>query len=585
VAPFDPENRIIFGPGVLTGTPVPTASRTTVTTLCPGGTMVSPNLGEYIGTEIRHAGYDNIIIQGKADKPVYLYLHDDIVEFRDAGNVWGKKIIETQQLIKKEIGNPDAAVACIGPAGENMVSFACVRSGIQATAGRGGAGAIMGSKNLKAIAVRGKHGIEIAKMTEFLESARETSQMLMSHPVLQTPVPKMSPLAMELNDSPNKRGVSTFGNWEDVDWGEIGAENFVPSEGGVEYYNKYYIARVGCNGCPISRCYRICDDPEAGIGAAKCTTQPLFTFRVWNRDWRVMQTAGHFCNDYGMDISSTGNVIAFLMELYHRGIITEKDTDGIPMKRGDKEAIISTIHKIARQEGIGRVFRDGVVAGAREISRGAEEYAMSVKGQELGLHEFRGRRATTLVQVTSTKQGGGEYPHPETAWTIGTKRKEAVYPPSYEGKAEMVWKETNTYRMVDLLGVCKNYFSWAADRTMQPLAKLFSLATGVETSEEDLFFASQRLQVLERAFDVMHGIGRKDDVMPKRMYETVVSGGPFKGEKIEKDKFDSLLSEYYELCGWDDDGVPEKETFEKYDLESEWETFEGRLKKEDAARD
>ncbi|MFH0941968.1 MAG: aldehyde ferredoxin oxidoreductase N-terminal domain-containing protein [Chloroflexota bacterium] len=190
VAPFDPENRLLFGPGVLTGTPAPTASRTTVTTLCPNGTIGSSGFGGYVGAEIRHAGYDNIIIQGKADKPVYLYLHDDIVEFRDAGQVWGKDTIETQPLIRKEIGDPDVQVACIGPGGENIVSFASVRTGVQAAGGRGGMGAIMGSKNLKAIAVRGKRGVEIARLGEFLKVANQTGKMLLDHQSLQSPATK-----------------------------------------------------------------------------------------------------------------------------------------------------------------------------------------------------------------------------------------------------------------------------------------------------------------------------------------------------------------------------------------------------------
>ncbi|MFH0941967.1 MAG: aldehyde ferredoxin oxidoreductase C-terminal domain-containing protein [Chloroflexota bacterium] len=392
----------------------------------------------------------------------------------------------------------------------------------------------------------------------------------------------MSQLAVDLNDSPNDRGVSVFGNWEQVDWDEIDAVNF--ARGGAEYYDKYYHARVGCVGCPIFRCYRICNDPETGLGTAKCYSQPMFTFRVWNRDWQVMEAAGHLCNNYGLDVLSTANIIAFLMELYHRGIITEEDTDGIPMKRGDKEAIISTIHKLARQEGFGKLFRDGVMSGARKIGRGAEEFAMSVKGQEMGLHEFRGRKGTALVLAAGTKRGGGEYPHPESIWSKSKVSKEAVYPSSYENKAEVVCESTYIYMIVDMLGICKNYFSWAFNRSLEFPIKLFSLATGKDASVDELIIAAKRVQVLERAFDVTRGIRRKDDTLPKRIFETPVPGGPFKGETLEKDKFEILLGEYYELCGWDEDGVPKKETFEKYGLSSEWQAFEKRLKKEGVAR-
>lgn len=582
VKPFDPENRLIFGPGVLTGTPAPTSSRTTITTLLPNGTIGSSGFGGFIGAEIRHAGYDNIVVQGKADKPVYLYLHDDIVEFRDAAKVWGKDTVETPGLIRQEVGDPDVQVLCIGPAGENMVSFACVRTGVQAASGRGGTGAIMGSKNLKAIAVRGKYGIEIANIGEFLKVANQTGKMLLDHQSLQGPATKMSKLAVDLNDSPNDRGVAVFGNWEQVDWEEIGAENF--ARGGKDYYDKHYHARVGCNGCPIFRCYRICDDPETGLGTAKCYSQPMFTFRVWNREWDVMEAAGHLCNNYGLDVLSTANIIAFLMELYHRGIITAKDTDGIPMERGSKEAIMATIHKVARQEGYGKLFRDGVLAGAKLIGRGAEEFAMTVKGQEVGLHEFRGRKGSALVLAAGTKRGGGEYPHPESIWAKKKVSKEACDPKTYENKGEVVLESTYVYMIVDMLGICKNYFAWAFNRSLEFPAKLFSLATGTDTSVEDLTTAARKVQLLERAFDVSRGIRRKDDTLPDRFFETPVPGGPLKGDTMERDKFDKLLGEYYELCGWDAEGIPEKETFVKYGLASEWETLAKRLKKEGATR-
>lgn len=576
VGPFDPENRLIFGLGVLTGTPAPTSSRTAITTLCPNGTIGTSGFGGFVGAEIRQAGYDNIIIQGISDKPVYVYLHDDTVEFRDASKVWGKDTIEAPEIIRNEIGDPDVQVACIGSAGENLVSFACVRAGIQAASGRGGTGAIMGSKNLKAIAVRGKRGIQIAKPGEFLKVANETGKMLLDNQKPQPTSTKISYKSVDLNASPNDRGVSVFGNFEAVDWEEIGAQNF--AHGGVEYYDKYYYARVGCNGCPIFRCYRICDDPETGLGTAKCYAPVMFTFRVWNREFAVMEAAGHLCNKYGLDVLSTANIIAFLMELYHRGIITEKETDGIPMKRGDKEAIITTIHKIGRQEGFGRLFRDGVLSGARKIGRDTEEFAMAVKGQEIGLHEFRGRKGTALVLAVNTKRGGGEYPHPENIWSKNKVSNEAIYPSSYENKAEMVYESTHEQMIPDLLGICKNYTVWAPKHSLEYPIKLFSLATGVETSVEELTTAAKKVQLLERAFDILHGIRKKDDTLPDRMFKTAVPGGPLKGERLEKDKFDKMIDEYYELCGWDIDGIPKEETFKNFGLSSEWGTFKERLK-------
>lgn len=585
VSPLDPENRLVFGPGVLTGTPAPTASRVMVTTLCPHGILGSSGFGGFVGAEIRRAGYDNIIIQGKSDNPVYLYVHDDSVEIMDASKVWGKETLDTERLIRGEIGDPDVKVVCIGPAGEKLVSFACIRTGIQAAAGRGGTGTIMGSKNLKAIAVKGKRGIELAKLEEFLKEANETSKMLLRHQKLQEQWIRMPPAAVDMNDSPNDRGLSTFGNWEDFNWDEIDARNF--ARGGYEFYNKYFVSRIGCSGCPIVRCYRICDDPEVGFGVAKCYALPMFTYRVWNRDWNVMNVAGHLCNNYGLDVLSTANIISFLMELYHRGIITEKDTDGIPMIRGDKNAIISTIHKIARQEGYGKLLKDGVLSAARKIGKGAEECAMHVKGLEMGLNDYRGRKGTALAAAVLTKLGGGEYPRAENAWSSTKKVQGTVYPGSYEEKALMVWESTKYSKVLDSIGMCKNFASWMAQdysergvRSLDIPAKLFSLATGVVTSSNDLLTAADRIHTLERAFDVMRGIRRKDDTLPKRIFEMAVPGGPLKGERLERAKFETMLDEYYALSGWDENGIPKEETFKKLGLSSEWQVFKKKMKKE-----
>ncbi len=569
VAPFAPENRLLFGPGVLTGTPVPTASRTTVTALCPGGTIGISGMGGALGAEIRHAGYDNIIVQGRADRPVYLYLHDDAVEFRDAAGVWGKDTTQAPQLIKAEVGDPDVKIAVIGLAGENKVSFAAIRTGALSCAGRFGLGAVMGTKNLKAIAVRGKQGIEIAKLPQFLDLARAERERLSEYSAKKGPLGRP---ASDINLSATRSGVLAFGNWEDADWESLDAGHFV--RGSEEFYSQHYRTRAGCFGCPISR-YQVCHNPDTGMGVAKCAALPSFTFRVWNRDYGVLVSAAHLCNSYGMDVISSSAVISFLMELYHRGIITEKDTDGLPMRRGDEAAIIGTIHKVARQEGFGRLFRDGVLGAARAIGRDAEECAMSVKGLEMSLREFRGRKGTALAQAVATKMGGGEFPLPEATWSIGTTSKKAVNPTTYDGKALMVWEQANLYKVPDMLGICKS--PWSTDQSLEIPAKLFSLATGTDAGEEELLVAARRVQVLERAFDITRGIRRRDDTMPKRMFETAVPGGPLKGERLDKARFDKMLSEYYDISGWDENGVPRKQTFEKYGLLTEWEVFKQRL--------
>ena len=579
VAPFDPENRIIFGPGVLTGTPAPTASRMKITTMCTNGSLGSGGVGEGLGAEIRFAGYDNIIIQGKADKPVYVFVNDDKVEFRDATSIWGNETMESRQLVKKEIGDPGVQVASIGPAGENLVSFASIKTGVFTTAGRGGMGAIMGSKNLKALAVRGSQGIKIADIDGFLKVAWELRKKLSEFKDFQAPIEYLERRVREMNVRATKEGVPGWGNWEDFDWDKIDAPNFV--YGVHDYYREHQIARIGCFACPISR-YRVCDDPEAGIGMALCNSLPMFVWRVWNRDFAVVEAACQFCASYGLDTISTANIISFLMELYHRGIITEKDTDGVPMKRGDKDAILTTIHKIGRQEGYGKLFRDGLVAGAKKIGRGAEGYAMHVKGMEIGLRELRGRKATALATAVSPRLSEGEYPLQEQNWNVHKEHPEAMDPTSYEQKGDAHLYSMKKYIALDMIGLCRNIFLRAFEAAGEGLlypSKLLSLATGKNYNLDNLFAAAEKVHLLERAFEVQRGVRRENDTLPKRMFETSVPGGPFKGQRLNKAKFDKMVSDYYAVCGWDEDGVPKQETFKKLGLVAEGKLFSKRIKK------
>ncbi len=579
VAPYDPENRIIFGPGVLTGTPAPTASRMKITTMGPNGLIGSGGVGEGLGAEIRFAGYDNIIIQGKAERPTYVFINDDRVEFRDAGAVWGKETMESRSLIKEELGDNAVQVAAIGQAGENLVAFSSIKTGVFTTAGRGGMGAIMGSKNLKAVAVRGSQGIKLAKMDEFLKEAWSLREKLSQFPDFQAPIEYLERRVREMNVRATKEGVPAWGNWEDFNWDEIDAPNFV--YGVHEYYRAHQIARIGCFACPISR-YRVCDDPEAGIGMALCNSLPMFAWRVWNRDFAVVEAACQFCASYGMDTISTANIISFLMELYHRGIITEKDTDGVPMKRGDKQAIFTTIHKIGRQEGYGKLFRDGLLAGAKKIGRGTEEYAMQVKGMEIGLRELRARKATALATAVSPRLSEGEYPLQEQNYNVHKGHPEALDPRAYEGKGEAILLSAKKYIALDMIGMCRNIFLRAFEAAGEGLkypARLLALATGENYNLENLFAAAEKVHLLERAFDVMHGVRRENDTLPQRMFETSVPGGPFKGERLDKAMFDKMVGGYYTLCGWDENGVPKQETFKKLGLGAEGKLFAKRLKK------
>ena len=577
VGPFDPENRICFGPGVLAGTMAPSHSRMKITSVSPNGLLQNSGIGGYIPAEIRKAGYDNIVIQGKSDKPVYVYIDDEKVEIRDGSRLWGKDTQETQRMLKEELGDW-AKIACIGPAGENLVSFSCVVTGKGSAAGRGGFGAVMGSKNLKAIAVRGTGQIKIAKPAEFLAACTDAHLWF----------PEGSDfIKMQSSQGHGDKytlgmtaqvGIVSLGNWEEKDtsWDRIG--DFSSAE---EFYEQFAEHQYGCFGCPVHH-FHIFDIPGRCRGTTKCTQWNTFVAPVWVNDRRVLVHANTLCQNYGLDSTGTCNAVSFLMELYYRGIISEKDTDGVPMRRGDEKAIFTAIEKIARQEGFGKLFRGGVREAAQRIGPQAEECAIVVNKQEVEPFELRAFKSWALVAAVTD----GSVSHGETmidvTWALAKEQaeeqaqelfgsKEAAIPLSYEAKALSVWDQENRNTAADTLGTCRWLIPWGITHKLDVPAKLFSLATGRETTEDDLLVTAQRIFTLERAFRVRKGLRR--DTLPKRFFELAIPDGVYKREKLDQEKFDKMLDEYYQLRGWDENGVPTEETFSKFGLSSEWEFF------------
>jgi aldehyde:ferredoxin oxidoreductase len=578
IAAFDPANRLCFGPGVLTGTLAPAAGRMKVTSVSPHGRLASSGIGGFIGAEIRHAGYDNLVVQGRSEEPVYLHIHDDAVDLRDAAHIWGKGTQETQRLIKEEIGD-SVEIVCIGPAGENLVTFGCILTGMGSTAGRHGLGAIMGSKRLKAIALQGTRPIRIAKPEEFVSTCEEAHKWLRESESMQGQAVEGQgdrhtlPLGYA-------GGTVPFGNWEpDADWDEVPG-----FDGADEFWNQYAVHQYGCIGCPVNH-FHVFHIPGVGTGLTKCAGWGAFAANVWTNDRKVMFHASHLCNHYGLDVTSTGNAISFLMELYHKGIITEKDTDGLPMTRGDENAILATVHKIGKQEGFGKLFKDGVLGAAKKIGKGAEECAMVVNGEAIEPYEVRAYKSEALgaalnsgnIGDSLTFEYGYYYGDPEPVEKFAEEAygtREAAVPSSYEGKAVSIWDCENQMVVCDMLGACGwvfiNWTGGGADTSsLEVPAKLFSLATGRDTSEAELLVAAQRCKTLERAFDVRRGKRRTDDSLPRRMFETAVLGGRLKGERLDRERFEKMVDEYYALRGWDSQGIPTPETFERFGLSAE----------------
>jgi aldehyde:ferredoxin oxidoreductase len=583
VSMFDPANKVFFGPGVLAGTPAVSSSRLMVTGLGAGGFLRYAGLGAGIPKEIKCAGYDAIVAEGKADKPVYVFINNDSVEFKDASHTWGKDVYETQQLIRDELGK-SVEVMCIGPGGENAVAFGSIHSDWGSVAGRGGMGGVMGSKNLKAIAVRGTRGVKLAKPEEFLQIAEEQRKDYASR---EETIESMRLWGDRwLSWCLQEGGLGARGNFEAYD-GPLGWDTMRITKMD-DFAEKYGAGWHVCGSCAIHH-FMMYDVPGIGKGGAKCTGTTNVTSTLWNNDWKLGFQVYNLANKYGLDIMSITNIIAFLMELYDKEIITTADTDGIPILRGDANAIIQTIHKIGKQEGFGQLFKDGVVQGAKKIGKDAEKYAMANKELELEPYEYRAIKPFALASATNTKDLTGALNERVYNWAASGDKatrdaeeelalkiygtKEAALPHSYDGAAISTVVDEGRTCACDMIGVCKWVIPWDMSEYYDIQSKLFSFATGVEMSDEDIVFAAQRVVTLERAFNIRRGLTRADDTLPDRFFEEPVPGGPYKGEKLSKTKFAKMIDDYYNLRGYDKNGTPTEETFIKYALKPEWEVF------------
>jgi aldehyde:ferredoxin oxidoreductase len=446
----------------------------------------------------------------------------------------------------------------------------------------------MGSKNLKAVVFRGRKGINIAKLEEFLDACLETRDMFQQSPAFQAMISSggRTSAVDEL-----KHGMTAFGNFEES---PIDDNKMIEDleEKGKAFWSKYRSGRTGCIGCPVHH-FHVFDFPGLGVGAPKCAAWGVFAAPLWNTDYELMYQAGFLCNQYGLDFVSTGNSIGFLMELYHRGIISERDTDNIPMRRGNKDAILSTIHKIARQEGFGSLFRNGLLDAARNIGKGAEDCAMHIKGREMPIsgepRSFKGMALAFAV----CRDPLDAIPIPEFIWPESKEyaqklavdlcqEKEAADPGSYEKKGPLVSAMENRIIATEMVGFCK-WFILNLTPLLEVPARLLSLATGKDINEKALLTAAERVRTLERAVNVTQGISRKDDRLPKRMLQTPVPRGPFKGASLDKDRFDMMIDDYYLVSGWDTSGVPQKETFTKLHMNREGEMFSQRMNKKEQA--
>ncbi|MEO0239163.1 MAG: aldehyde ferredoxin oxidoreductase family protein [candidate division WOR-3 bacterium] len=548
VDPLSPENLLIFAPGPLTGTIAPTSGRWAVVTKSPHTNLfLDSQVGGHFGATLRRAGVDILIVRGKAEKPVYLYIENGEVQILDATPLWGKTIFETEDELKRV--HPGAKVGSIGPAGENLVTFAIIGFDYYRQAGRGGAGAVMGSKNLKAVVAKPTGEIKYFDEKGMKETVSRLLKLIKEHPVMKRRTEIGTPMWVRMANEGGFLPTRNFSRGVFEKANEISGETMK---------ERIWVRNKACFGCPIA-CGKLthvkegkykCNEVEGpeyetiALLGSNCEITPIESVAYLNR----------ICDNLGLDTISSGGVVAFAMECYERGLL--KDTDGLKLNFGNVDVAAELLRKIAYREGIGETFAQGVRKAAERIGQGSEKFAIHVKGLELPGVEPRGSWGMALAFATADRGGCHQ-----RAWTPTAELKGILQRFSTEGMAKFV-KETQDERAVCFSLVLCDFVPF----TVEDFAELLYNATGIDLNPEEYMVTGERIWNLTRLFNVREGISRKDDTLPPRIMEEPSPAGPAEGKVITSEILNKMLDEYYALRGWDQNGIPTEETLKRLGL-------------------
>jgi aldehyde:ferredoxin oxidoreductase len=563
VEPLGPDNKLIFALGPVTGTPMWGSGRNGIGAKSPlGGSIALSEAGEFWGAELKRAGYDAIIVEGKADRPVYLWIKDGEASLRDAGHLWGKNTKETQETIRSELGDNRVRVAMIGPGGENLVRFAGIMNGCYDTAGRGGLGAVMGSKNLKAIAVRGHKAPRVAAP----ERLKELRQWLADH-LYEKPMPR------ELHECGTGGGPMVHMMEE----GNLPVRNFRDGlfPGVSKIHAEVMKATMwdgmdGCFSCPVRCKKRVkLDKPyhvDPDYGGPEYETLAALGSDCGVDKLEAIVKGNELCNAYSLDTISTGGVIAFAMECFERGLISTKDTGGLELRFGNHEAMLKAIELIARRQGFGDQMANGSAWLARKIGQGAEEFAIQVKGVEAGQHEPRLKSGLGLGFMINPHGADhvlnmvGNMDNEDMMKPVRPLGMLDVLPADDIGprKVALFKLEHLKAEVVNCLVTCL-FISFDYNQ----LAELTSAVTGWDTGVMEQQRVAERIITMTRLFNIRQGLTADDDRLPQRFYQPKTDGAlsdkPLDTEKMEKAK-----RYYYTLMGWDaNTGIPLPEKLEE----------------------
>ena len=567
VDPLSADNKMIFATGPLTGTIAPTSGRWSV--VCKGpltGAIACSNSGGFFGAELKNAGWDMIIFEGKSSGPVYLDINNDEAELKDASDLWGKSVWDTETALRERRGDPDVRVASIGLAGENGVLYAAVVNDMDRAAGRSGVGAVMGSKNLKAVVVRGTVGVTVDDPMALMQASNAAKEKLAEHAVTGTGLPTHG--TQVLMNVINEIGALPSKNGHDVQFDgahDISAEAMAEPRASDGQAN--LVSSHACFGCPISCGRRSKIDPDHFTVKDKPQYQIVSGGLEYEAAWALgaacgvgdldaLTWANFVCNEQGLDPISLGSTIGAAMDLYGAGAISQADTGGVALEFGNTEAFVAMVEATANGEGLGKELGQG----SRRLCEkyGHPEFSMTIKSQEFPAYDPRGIQGMGLTYATSNRGGCHLRGYTVASEVFGIPEK--TDPLVTEGKAGLVKAFQDATAAVDSSGTCVfTTFALGGD----DIAPMVDAACAGDWSVERFVEAGERIWNMERQYNIAAGFTGADDTLPERLLKDAAKTGPAEGSV---NRLDEMLPEYYELRGWDASGVPTAETLGRLGL-------------------
>jgi len=562
IAPFDPENIIVLGAGPLVATMAPASARVSIETMNPltGGICFS-NIGGHFGPELKFAGFDSVVLQGRAAEPSVLFITNGEAMLEAMPQFWGRTTFEVEDALRTHLGESDWHILSIGPAGETLSRGAALIGDRGRAAGRGGVGAVMGSKNLKAIAVKGSQPIRVAQPEAFMRHIREILSMIEGSPKMWQ-FREGGTTYVSGAGGPDYFRSQGVKNCRDEFW-SLRKSSRVRE---TVFRKHYEVRRLACFNCPIycSHFYRVEDGNYAGVACEGFQTNALRAFSS-NLDIdnpAAVLNAHQLCMKLGIDVDMAAAVLGWSFDIFERGILTSEDTDGLELRWGNHAVIEPLLKQIACREGFGALLSDGVYRAAQKLGRGSERYALHIKGADVNEQGMRWNKSWSFGIVTSTRGGGHLDGAPEASfWGISPHLGRDAFgvetagdPDSYAPNADLVVWHEKFKSVIDAVGLCYFLTYYQAIDTLGPkeIANLLSTATGVEMDADELMKIGERIHNLGKAFNTLHaGFTREDDQPPRRLVEEPIQSGPHNGKRLDLQEWQRMLDAYYLAHGWD----------------------------------